>query len=93
MEESANAWDRIRRDVIAAIGMSPVFRQTYKTGNPNFADITLDDPYTLEQLIAPRINISIVRPLTDQIYNLHDISVSMCAQLCRYMGIRSTTDS
>ncbi|KAI9746271.1 MAG: hypothetical protein M1835_002470, partial [Candelina submexicana] len=38
-------------------------------------DLLIDDPYTLEQMKAPRINISIVRPLVDRLYDLNDISV------------------
>ena len=34
-----------------------------------------DDPYTPEQLKAPRMNKLVVRPLLDQLYDPHDISV------------------
>lgn len=40
------------------------------------ADLILpDDPYTAEQLKAPRMNKLLVRPLVDQLYNPHDLSV------------------
>jgi hypothetical protein len=35
----------------------------------------LDDPYTLDQLMSPRINVSIVRPLTDRLYDPDDVSM------------------
>jgi hypothetical protein len=34
-----------------------------------------DDPYTLDQLRAPRMNVLIVRPLVDRLYDPDDISV------------------
>jgi hypothetical protein len=37
----------------------------------------IDDPYTFEQLMTPRINHSIVRPLTDRFYDPDDISMGM----------------
>lgn len=53
------------------------------TSNPNntymievVADLILsDDPYTAEQLKAPRINKLLVRPLVNQLYNPHNIFV------------------
>ena len=39
------------------------------------SNVHLDDPYTLEQLRSPRMNVQIVRPLVDRLYELHDISV------------------
>ena len=35
----------------------------------------VDDPYSLEQLKAPRMNISVVRPLVDQFYAMRDVSI------------------
>ena len=37
--------------------------------------IEIDDPYSLEQLKSPRMNISVVRPLVDQLYELQDVSI------------------
>lgn len=34
-----------------------------------------DDPYTPEQLKAPRMNKLVIRPLVDQLYDPDDISV------------------
>jgi hypothetical protein len=35
-----------------------------------------DDPYSIEQLRDPRMNLSVVRPLVDKFYELHDVSIS-----------------
>jgi len=41
------------------------------------ANYRQDDPYTLEQLQGPRINVSLVRPLVDRLYDDgKDISIS-----------------
>jgi hypothetical protein len=34
----------------------------------------LDNPYTIEQLSSPSINLSIVQPLVDKFYDPHDVS-------------------
>ena len=39
---------------------------------------SIDDPYSVEQLKAPRINIAIIRPLVDKYYDLKDISIIYC---------------
>jgi hypothetical protein len=40
---------------------------------------SVDDPYTLEQLQGPRINVSLVRPLVDRLYGGGgDISIGEC---------------
>jgi hypothetical protein len=39
-----------------------------------FITIT-DDPYTLDQLLGPRINVSVVRPLVDRLYDPDDCSI------------------
>ncbi len=36
----------------------------------------VDDPYSLEQLRSPRMNLSTVRPLVDKLYGLKDVSIS-----------------
>ncbi|KAH8589498.1 hypothetical protein B0O99DRAFT_636646 [Bisporella sp. PMI_857] len=35
---------------------------------------TIDNPYTIEQLSSPSINLSIVQPLVDKFYDPHDVS-------------------
>jgi hypothetical protein len=42
----------------------------------NEESILADDPYSLEQLRDPRMNISVVRPLVDKLYELDDVSIS-----------------
>jgi hypothetical protein len=37
--------------------------------------VFIDDPYTLEQLLSPRITVSIVRPLVDRLYDPDNISI------------------
>ncbi|KAL8829674.1 MAG: hypothetical protein Q9191_001883 [Dirinaria sp. TL-2023a] len=34
-----------------------------------------DDPYSFEQLRSPRMNIAVLRPMVNRLYNLHDISI------------------
>jgi len=42
-----------------------------------------DDPYSLEQLRDPKMNMSVVRPLVDKFYEMNDVSVSkFCALSC-----------
>ncbi|KAE8447580.1 hypothetical protein EG329_010551 [Mollisiaceae sp. DMI_Dod_QoI] len=38
----------------------------------------IDDPYSLEQLRDPRMNISVVRPLVDKLYAANDVSMVYC---------------
>ena len=35
----------------------------------------IDDPYSLEQLRDPRMNVSVVRPLVDKLYEPNDVSM------------------
>ena len=39
------------------------------------SSIILDDPYSLEQLKAPRMNITVVRPIVNTLYEMQDLSV------------------
>ncbi|KAF2429535.1 hypothetical protein EJ08DRAFT_698251 [Tothia fuscella] len=49
---------------------------------------SIDDPYTLEQLQGPRINVALVRPLVDRLYDRDDISVVYCLLVNRTQFIR-----
>jgi hypothetical protein len=40
----------------------------------------IDDPYTFEQLQSPRINVAIVRPLIERLYDPEDISTGQSSQ-------------
>lgn len=49
---------------------------------------SIDDPYSLDQLKAPRMNISVVRPLVDQYYDMQDASIVYCLLVNRCQFIR-----
>ncbi|MCJ1473583.1 hypothetical protein MMC13_002234 [Lambiella insularis] len=49
---------------------------------------TIDDPYSLEQLRSPRVNISIVRPLVDRLYDMQDISIVYCLLVNKVQFLR-----
>lgn len=49
---------------------------------------SIDDPYSLEQLRAPRMNLSVVRPLVDQFYEMKDVSIVYCLLVNRTQFIR-----
>ncbi|KAI1616583.1 hypothetical protein EDD36DRAFT_429474 [Exophiala viscosa] len=49
---------------------------------------SIDDPYSLDQLKAPRMNISVVRPLVDALYEMQDLSVVYCLLVNRMQFIR-----
>ena len=38
----------------------------------------IQDPYTTEQLRAPKLNTTVVRPLVDELYDMQDISIVYC---------------
>ena len=49
---------------------------------------SIDDPYSIDQLKAPRMNISVVRPLVDQFYATDDLSIIYCLLVNRTQFIR-----
>lgn len=49
---------------------------------------SIDDPYSLDQLKAPRMNISVVRPLVDQFYQTQDLSIVYCLLVNRSQFVR-----
>lgn len=49
---------------------------------------SIDDPYSLDQLKAPRMNISVVRPLVDQFYETQDLSIVYCFLVNRSQFMR-----
>ncbi|KIW95524.1 uncharacterized protein Z519_04109 [Cladophialophora bantiana CBS 173.52] len=49
---------------------------------------SIDDPYSLDQLKAPRMNISVVRPLVDSLYETNDLSIVYCLLVNRMQFIR-----
>lgn len=38
---------------------------------------SMEDPYTFEQLKEPRLNVLVVKPLVDLLYDEDDVSVGM----------------
>lgn len=48
-----------------------------------------DDPYTSDQLKAPRMNKLVIRPLVDQLYDPDDISVGtkLLETVCLIVGV------
>lgn len=52
---------------------------------------SLEDPYSLDQLRAPRINASVVRPLANRLFDLNDISVAYCLLVNKLQFLREQT--
>ncbi|KAK3687680.1 hypothetical protein B0T22DRAFT_377911 [Podospora appendiculata] len=50
------------------------------------------DPYTLDQLRAPHIDLRVVRPLADRLYNADDPSIVYCLLANRVQFLRSQSD-
>lgn len=48
----------------------------------------IEDPYTVEQLREPRMNVLIVKPLVDRLYNEDDISIVYCLLVNRMQFLR-----
>ncbi|RFU32051.1 hypothetical protein B7463_g4332, partial [Scytalidium lignicola] len=48
----------------------------------------IDDPYSLEQLRDPRINMTVVRPFVDKLYELNDVSIVYCLLVNRTQFLR-----
>lgn len=38
---------------------------------------SIEDPYTMEQLREPRLNVLVVKPLVDRLYDEDDVSIGM----------------
>ncbi|KAL8783893.1 MAG: hypothetical protein Q9213_004311 [Squamulea squamosa] len=51
----------------------------------------IDDPYSSEQLRAPRMNALMVRPMVDRLYALNDISIVYCLLVNRVQFLREQT--
>ncbi|KAL8951944.1 MAG: hypothetical protein Q9222_002128 [Ikaeria aurantiellina] len=51
----------------------------------------IDDPYSLEQLRAPRMNSLMVRPMVDRLYALGDISIVYCLLVNKVQFLREQT--
>ncbi|KAI4121814.1 MAG: hypothetical protein LQ338_006162 [Usnochroma carphineum] len=51
----------------------------------------IDDPYSLEQLRAPRLNTLVLRPLLNRFYEQQDISIVYCLLVNRVQFLREQT--
>ena len=49
---------------------------------------SIDDSYSIEQLRAPRINVAIVRPLVDRLWNEKDVSIIYCLLVNKLQFLR-----
>ena len=49
---------------------------------------SLDDPYSLDQLRAPRINVSVVRPLVNRLWEIRDVSIVYCLLVNKLQFLR-----
>ena len=64
----------------------PVYTTIHRVRHEVIASI--DDPYSLEQLRAPRINVAIVRPLVDRLWDHEDISIIYCLLVNKLQFLR-----
>ena len=48
----------------------------------------IEDPYTVDQLREPRMNVLIVKPLVDRLYDEDDISIVYCLLVNRMQFLR-----
>ncbi|KAF2869069.1 hypothetical protein BDV95DRAFT_499296 [Massariosphaeria phaeospora] len=49
---------------------------------------TIEDPYTMDQLREPRMNVLIVKPLVDRLYDEDDVSIVYCLLVNRMQFLR-----
>lgn len=49
---------------------------------------SIDDPYSTEQLRAPRINVAIVRPLVNRLWDAKDVSIIYCLLVNKLQFLR-----
>ncbi|KAF2815051.1 uncharacterized protein BDZ99DRAFT_566953 [Mytilinidion resinicola] len=49
---------------------------------------SIDDPYTVDQLKEPRMNVLIVKPLVDRLYDPDDVSIVYCLLVNRVQFLR-----
>ncbi|KAG8529021.1 uncharacterized protein KY384_006711 [Bacidia gigantensis] len=50
--------------------------------------VSLDDSYSLDQLRAPRINVSVVRPLVNRLWEIRDVSIVYCLLVNKLQFLR-----
>ncbi|CEJ54851.1 hypothetical protein PMG11_01140 [Penicillium brasilianum] len=64
----------------------PVYRTIHRIRR--LITTSIDDPYTSEQLRDPQMNLRIVRPLVDQLYDSEDVSTVYCLIVNRAQFLR-----
>ena len=64
----------------------PIYATIHKIRRLVIASI--DDPYSLDQLKSPRMNIAVVRPIVDHLYDPDDVSVVYCLLVNRVQFLR-----
>lgn len=64
----------------------PVYQNIWRIRRQVVSNIS--DPYTLEQLRAPRLNTSVVRPMMEQLYDLQDVSIVYALLVNRFQFLR-----
>ncbi|OCL14854.1 hypothetical protein AOQ84DRAFT_330351 [Glonium stellatum] len=78
-------------------GPRPIFVPDPHSGLPIYMTIhrirrvilaSIDDPYTTDQLKEPRMNILIVKPIVDRLYDPDDVSIIYCLLVNRVQFLR-----
>ena len=64
----------------------PVYTNIHRVRHEVIA--SLEDPYSLEQLRAPRINVAVVRPLVNRLWDHQDISIIYCLLVNKLQFLR-----
>lgn len=64
----------------------PVYTSIHRVRHEVIASI--DDPYSTEQLRAPRINVAIVRPLVNRLWDAKDVSIIYCLLVNKLQFLR-----
>ena len=67
----------------------PVYTNIHRVRQEVIASI--DDPYSIEQLRAPRINVAIVRPLVNRLWDQQDESLIYCLLVNKLQFLREQT--
>lgn len=66
--------------------MLPVYTTIHRIRRLIIASI--DDPYSIDQLKSPRMNMSVIRPLVDHFYDPDDVSIVYCLLVNRVQFLR-----
>ncbi|KAK5125212.1 hypothetical protein LTR85_000888 [Meristemomyces frigidus] len=64
----------------------PIYTTIHKIRRLVIASI--DDPYSLDQLRSPRMNVAVIRPLVDHMYDPDDVSIVYCLLVNRIQFLR-----